>query len=100
MEADEDKQWKDILFYFDTDERASPFDICQATDAGFDMVFPYEEVSADSVSELVQDAVFSRGSEGVKHTSFSLGERTTRKLELFQMQSKKRWLGPFRPRLS
>ncbi len=95
MEADGDKQWKDILFYFDTDERASPFDICQSTDAGFDMVFPYENVSADSVSELVQDAVFSRGPEGVNHTSFFLGGSDYQEVRAISDAVEEAMVGPF-----
>src|SRR4030042_1322432 len=30
-----------LLFYLDTDEKASPFDICMAYDAGYDAVIPY-----------------------------------------------------------
>lgn len=92
MEAD---GWKDILFYFDTDERASPFDICQGSDAGFDLVFPYENVSADSVADLVQDAVFSRGPEGVKHTSFFLGGSDYQEVRNISDTVEEAMVGPF-----
>lgn len=64
---------EDILFYFDTDEFASPFDICKGSDAGFGLVIPYQNLATEAVADLVQDAIFSRGPEGVKNTSFFLG---------------------------
>ncbi|MFX1558981.1 MAG: NAD(P)-dependent methylenetetrahydromethanopterin dehydrogenase [Promethearchaeota archaeon] len=72
-----------ILFFLEADEYASPFDICVAYDAGFDIVVPYPKVSADNVVTLVQDAIFSRGVKGVKKTCFFLGGRdvpTARKM--------------------
>ncbi|MHA1753845.1 MAG: NAD(P)-dependent methylenetetrahydromethanopterin dehydrogenase [Candidatus Helarchaeota archaeon] len=49
-----------ILYFFDTDEYASPFDINMAYDAGFDVVVPFNNMTADKVQKLVQDAIFSR----------------------------------------
>ncbi|MGV9200130.1 MAG: methylene-tetrahydromethanopterin dehydrogenase N-terminal domain-containing protein [Promethearchaeia archaeon] len=49
-----------ICYFFDTDENASPFDINMAYDAGFDVVVPVNDMTADKVSQLVQDAIFSR----------------------------------------
>lgn len=49
-----------ILYFFDTDDYASPFDINMAYDAGFDVVIPLCEIKADKVTQLVQDAMFSR----------------------------------------
>ncbi|MBA7526669.1 hypothetical protein ES705_18836 [subsurface metagenome] len=49
-----------ILYFFDTDEYCSPFDTNMGYDAGFDIVIPYSRMKADSVSRLVQDAMFSR----------------------------------------
>ncbi|MFX1471795.1 MAG: NAD(P)-dependent methylenetetrahydromethanopterin dehydrogenase [Promethearchaeota archaeon] len=74
---------QNILFFLEADDYASPFDICVAYDAGFDVVVPYPRVSADNVTTLVQDAIFSRGVKGVKQTSFFLGGRdvpTARKM--------------------
>ncbi len=76
---------KNILYFLDTDDRASPFDIYMAYDAGFDTVVPYSEVKAEEVEELVQDAIFPGGPEGVKMVSFLLGgsdfEEVTKVLE-------------------
>ncbi len=49
-----------ICYFFDTDDNASPFDINMAYDAGFDVVIPYNNIKADQVTQLVQDAMFSR----------------------------------------
>ncbi len=49
-----------ICYFFDTDEKASPFDINMAYDAGFDVVVPFNNVKAKQVQKLVQDAIFSR----------------------------------------
>lgn len=49
-----------ILYFFDTDEYASPFDINMAYDAGFNVVIPFCKITADRVTQLVQDAMFSR----------------------------------------
>jgi methylene-tetrahydromethanopterin dehydrogenase len=49
-----------ILYMFDTDAFASPFDINMAYDAGFNVVIPFSGVTADKVARLVQDAMFSR----------------------------------------
>ena len=62
-----------ILFFLDTDEQVSPFDICMAYDAGFDIVVPYEKVTPQTARSLVQDAIFSRGPKGAKRTNFFIG---------------------------
>ncbi|MFW9823191.1 MAG: methylene-tetrahydromethanopterin dehydrogenase N-terminal domain-containing protein [Candidatus Thorarchaeota archaeon] len=49
-----------ICYFFDTDEKASPFDINMAYDAGFDVVVPFNNTKAHHVNKLVQDAIFSR----------------------------------------
>lgn len=73
MSSSGDTEFKDILLFFDTDENASPFDILTAYDAGFDEVVPYENIKVEKVEKLVRDAIYPRGPEGVKHTSFLIG---------------------------
>jgi methylene-tetrahydromethanopterin dehydrogenase len=70
-----------ILFYLDTDKRASSFDICMAYDAGFNAVVPYENVDVDDAKKIVQDAMFSRGPKGIKHTTFFIGGKDAEKAE-------------------
>ncbi|KXB02684.1 hypothetical protein AKJ45_02505 [candidate division MSBL1 archaeon SCGC-AAA261F19] len=86
---------KKILFFFDTDERASPFDISMAYDAGFDVVVPYSSVTAESAKGLVQDAIFPRGPEGVKHTSFFLGGADVQEVSKMLEVTKESMFGPF-----
>jgi len=70
------RRMSNILFFLETDDHASPFDICVAYDAGFDAVVPYPEVTLEQARALVQDAIFSRGPKGVKHTCFFIGGRS------------------------
>jgi methylene-tetrahydromethanopterin dehydrogenase len=46
-----------------------------AVDAGFDVVIPHTNVELEHVHGLVQDAIFSRGPEGVKRTGMFIGGR-------------------------
>jgi methylene-tetrahydromethanopterin dehydrogenase len=70
-----------ILFFLDTDKRASPFDICMAYDAGFSVVVPYENVTPDEAKRIVQDAIFSRDPKGIKRTCFFIGGKDMEKAE-------------------
>ena len=85
----------DILFFLETDNHASPFDICVAYDAGFDVVVPYEGVSLNRVQDLVQDAIFSRGTKGVKHTCFFVGGRQVPEARKMAKRITKSMVGPF-----
>ncbi|MGD8506635.1 MAG: methylenetetrahydromethanopterin dehydrogenase [Candidatus Bathyarchaeota archaeon] len=70
-----------LLFYLDTDAKASPFDICMAYDAGYNAVIPYENVTPEDGKKIVQDAIFSRGPKAVKHTCFFIGGKNAEKAE-------------------
>ena len=70
-----------ILFFLDTDKRASPFDICMAYDAGFSVVVPYENVTTQEAKKIVQDAIFSRDPKGIKRTCFFIGGKNMEKAE-------------------
>ncbi|MCW3997243.1 MAG: methylenetetrahydromethanopterin dehydrogenase [Candidatus Bathyarchaeota archaeon] len=70
-----------LLFYFDTDVKASPFDICMAYDIGYDAVIPYENVTPEEAKLLTQDALFSRGTKGIKHTTFMIGGKNAERAE-------------------
>jgi methylene-tetrahydromethanopterin dehydrogenase len=86
---------QNILFFLESDEYASPFDVCVAYDAGFDVVMPYSKVEYDNVEVLVQDAIFSRGTKGVKHTSFFIGGRDVPAARKMAKKAKKSMVGPF-----
>jgi methylene-tetrahydromethanopterin dehydrogenase len=62
-----------LLFFLDSDQIASPFDVCMAYDAGYNAVIPYENVNSKDAKRIVEDAVFSRGPKGVKRTTFFIG---------------------------
>lgn len=66
---------RSILHLLDPMPHASPFDINMAVDAGFDAVFPYDNVLLEQVPGLIQDAIFSRGPAGVKRTGVFIGGR-------------------------
>jgi len=70
-----------LLFYLDTDEKASPFDICIAYDIGYDAVIPYGNVKPGDAKRIAQDALFSRGPKAVKHTCFFIGGKDAEKAE-------------------
>jgi methylene-tetrahydromethanopterin dehydrogenase len=70
-----------LLFYLDTDVKASPFDICMAYDVGYDAVIPYENVTPEDANSIVQDALLSRGPKGVKHTVFLIGGKNAERAE-------------------
>ena len=70
-----------LLFYLDTDEKVSPFDICMAYDVGYDVVIPYENVKPEEAKRITQDALFSRGPKAVKHTCFFIGGKDAEKAE-------------------
>jgi methylene-tetrahydromethanopterin dehydrogenase len=85
-----------ILFFLDTDERASPFDICMAYDAGYNAVIPYDNVTVEDAEKLVQDAIFSRGPKAVKHTCFFIGGRNAEKAEEILEIVRKTMFPPFK----
>ena len=70
-----------LLFYLDTDVKASPFDICTAYDVGYDAVIPYENVTPEDANTIVQDALLSRGPKGVQHTAFLIGGKNAERAE-------------------
>ncbi len=77
--ASEDSPY--LLFFLDTEKIASPFDVCMAYDGGFNAVIPYGSVTPEDAKRIVQDAMFSRGPKGVKHTCFFVGGKDYTKAE-------------------
>ena len=58
------------------EKNLSPFDVNMAIDAGYEAIIPYTEIGTEEVGALVQDAIFSRGPEGVKRTGIFIGGRS------------------------
>jgi methylene-tetrahydromethanopterin dehydrogenase len=85
-----------LLFYLDTDVKASPFDICMAYDVGYDAVIPYENVTPEDANSIVQDALLSRGPKGVKHTAFLIGGKNAERAEDVFKAAKDAMFPPFK----
>ncbi len=67
---------KPYLLHFATPgARVSPFDVNMAYDAGWNAVIPYSGVGLEDIAGFTQDAIFSRGPKGVKHTGIFIGGR-------------------------
>lgn len=67
---------KPYLLHFATPgARVSPFDVNMAYDAGWNAVIPYAGVGLEEIPGFTQDAIFSRGPKGVKHTGIFIGGR-------------------------
>jgi methylene-tetrahydromethanopterin dehydrogenase len=66
---------RSIIHLFDPMPHNSPFDLNMAADAGYDVLFPYNNVKIEEINSLIQDAIFSRGPSGVKRTGVYIGGR-------------------------
>ena len=66
---------KYLLHMLTSAKNLSPFDANMAYDAGWDACIPYIQVESDEVKGLVEDAIFSRGPNGVKRTGLFIGGR-------------------------
>lgn len=86
---------RSILHMFDPMPQVSPFDINMAVDAGFDVVIPYSDVKLGQINSLVQDAVFSRGPQGVKRTAIYIGGRDIGLAMAMMDAAKKAMVPPF-----
>jgi methylene-tetrahydromethanopterin dehydrogenase len=86
---------KNILIYFDMDERPSLFDILFAYDVGYDVVQPYAGVKTQDIKGLVQDAMFPRGPKGAKYTTLFFGGSNLDAVEETAEKAKKTMFPPF-----
>ena len=66
---------KNILHMVTPLKHISPFDVNMAVDAGYDVVFPYTDVTLEEISGLVQDAIFSRRPKVGARTAMFIGGR-------------------------
>jgi len=87
---------KSLLFLLNTDRRVSPFDITMAYDAGFDVVIPYENVTARDAKTLVEDALFSRSPKSLRNTCIFIGGRDVVKAREVLKAAKSAMFGPFK----
>lgn len=84
-----------ILHLITTAKNASPFDANMAFDAGFDKIMPYTNVTVAEVTGLTQDAIFSRGTSGVKREAIFIGGRDIDIAMQMLSAAKKAMFGPF-----
>lgn len=82
-----------VIHLLDPMAHTSPFDINMAVDAGFDVIVPHTHVELDHVHALIQDAIFSRGPEGVKRTGVFIGGRDI-SLAMFMLEATKKAMVP------
>jgi methylene-tetrahydromethanopterin dehydrogenase len=76
-------------------KQMSPFDVNMALDAGFDAVISYVDVSLGDVTNLVQDAIFSRPPDAGANTGiFIAGKDVSLALDMFDA-AKKAMVPPF-----
>ncbi len=86
---------KHILHMLTPLRHMSPFDVNMALDAGFDAVVSYTEVTAEEVTGLVQDAMFSRPPKtGVRTGVFFGGRNAIDALDMIDA-GKKALVPPF-----
>jgi methylene-tetrahydromethanopterin dehydrogenase len=64
-----------LLHFATPGPRVSPFDVNMAYDSGWDAVIPYAGVGLEDIAAFTQDAIFSRGPRGVRHTALFIGGR-------------------------
>ncbi|MFO7902784.1 NAD(P)-dependent methylenetetrahydromethanopterin dehydrogenase [Thioalkalivibrio sp.] len=64
-----------ILHMVTPDANLSPFDVNMAIDAGWQHCLPYTGLKRAEIADLTQDAIFSRGPKGVRHTGMFVGGR-------------------------
>ncbi len=62
-----------ILHMITSGRNVSAFDANMAADAGYEIIIPHTEMTADDVSELVQDAIFSRPPKNAAATGLFIG---------------------------
>lgn len=84
-----------ILHFITTQKHFSPFDANMATDAGYDNIFTYTDVTLDEITGLVQDAIFSRGPRGVWRTGVFIGGRDMDMAMAMLEKAKKAMFPPF-----
>ncbi len=63
-----------LLHMITPDSNLSAFDVSMAFDAGWTAI-PYTGISLKNVTTIVQDAIYSRGSKGLKRTGIFIGGR-------------------------
>lgn len=88
---------KKILIQLDTDQHPSSFDAIAAYDADVDVVLGFGNITADSLADVVQGAMFPRGPDGLANTAFWVGGSKVRDGEAVFEAAGKLFFKPFQP---
>ncbi len=83
-----------LLHMITPDSNLSAFDVNMAFDAGW-TAMPYTGISLKNVTTIVQDAIFSRGSKGLKRTGIFIGGRDMHLAMSMFYAAKKAMVPPF-----
>jgi len=84
-----------ILHMFTPGPQMSPFDVNMAADAGYQVITPYCHVTAEGITALVQDAIFSRGPKGAARTGLFIGGRDVLLADDMLQRARKAMMPPF-----
>lgn len=84
-----------ILHMLTAEKNLSPFDANMALDAGWQALIPYTQLEPDEVTQLVQDAIFSRSKAGMKRTALFIGGRDVKTALTMLRMAQKAMVPPF-----
>lgn len=84
-----------ILHMLAPGDNVSPFDVNMAADAGFEVIVPYRGVTADNITGLIQDAIFSRPPKSFNYTGAFIGGWDVNQAADMLDRARKARVGPF-----
>ena len=85
-----------ILYFLVPGSNISPFDVTIAADAGFDQVIPLTGIRPESVTNLVQDAIFCRPPKRFNDTGIFIGGRDVHMATDMFQSAREAMVGDFR----
>lgn len=85
-----------ILYFLVPGSNISPFDVTLAADAGFDQVIPLTGIQPESVTSIVQDAIFCRPPGRFNDTGIFIGGRDVHMATDMFQSAKKAMVGDFK----
>ncbi|MFO1436328.1 MAG: NAD(P)-dependent methylenetetrahydromethanopterin dehydrogenase [Gammaproteobacteria bacterium] len=85
-----------ILYFLVPGSNISPFDVTLAADAGFDQVIPLTGIRPESVTSIVQDAIFCRPPGRFNDTGIFIGGRDVHMATDMFQSARKAMVGDFR----
>jgi methylene-tetrahydromethanopterin dehydrogenase len=85
-----------VLYFLVPGSNISPFDVTLAADAGFDQVIPLTGIQPESVTSIVQDAIFCRPPGRFNDTGIFIGGRDVHMATDMFQSAKKAMVGDFK----